>query len=79
MSDELLREKICELDALVTRIEGATSALLGVNSEEARDECEQGRIWLADQIYGLVSNDLRLLTDEILEIGPGRDRLRAVE
>ena len=66
MSDKTLAAMTSELDALVTDIEGAASALGGLNSEEVPHEVGPGRAWLAGEIEALV-NQLRKLTDSIFE------------
>ena len=66
MTEETLAKKIFDLDALVTRIEGAASALSGLNSEEVPHEVGPGRSWLAGENQGLV-HQLRKLTDSIFE------------
>ena len=64
---------------LVTDIEGAASALAGLNSEEVPHEVGPGRAWLAGEICGLV-NKLRKLTDELFEASHGsQPPLKAVE
>ncbi len=78
MTNETLKQKIFELDGLVTRVEGAASALAGLNSQEVPHEVGPGRAWLAGENQGLAA-ELRKLTNEMFEVGPGRDRLRAVE
>ncbi len=66
MTEETLAEKTFDLDALVTRIEGAASALGGLNSEEVPHEVGPGHAWLAGEIEALV-HQLRELTDSIFE------------
>ncbi len=66
MTGKSLKELANQLDADVTNIEGAASALAGLNSEEVPHEVGAGRSWLAGEIHGLVSN-LRKLTDEIFK------------
>ncbi len=79
MTDETLAHKTSDLDALVTRIEGAASALSGLNSEEVPHEVGPGRAWLANENQGLV-NRLRELTDSIFEATHGpRPPLKAVK
>jgi len=70
MTDETLAAKTSDLDTLVTDIEGAASALAGLNSEEVPHECGHGRAWLAGEISGLV-NKLRELTDDLFEAAHG--------
>ncbi len=43
MTDETLADMTFELDALLTRIEGAASALTGLNCEEALHQVGPGR------------------------------------
>ena len=59
-----------DLDMLVTDIEGAASALAGLNSEEVPHSVGPGRAWLAGEINGLV-HKLRVLTDSIFEAAKG--------
>ncbi len=66
MSDKTLAAMASDLDALVTDIEGAASALGGLNSEEVPHEVGPGRAWLAGNIEALVYR-LRELTDSIFE------------
>ena len=66
MTDETLTEQISDLDELVTCIEGAASALSGLNSEEVPHEVGHGRAWLAGVNHGLVAQ-LRELTDSIFK------------
>ena len=66
MTEATLRDKVFELDALVTRIEGAASALAGLNCEEVPHEVGPGRAWLAGMNNGLVA-ELRELTDDLFE------------
>ena len=66
MTEESLADKTSDLDALVTRIEGAASALAGLNCQEVPHEVGHGRAWLAGVNHGLV-NQLRVLTDSIFE------------
>ena len=70
MTDETLAAKASDLDTLVTDIEGAASALAGLNSEEVPHECGHGRAWLAGEIHGLVAQ-LRELTDDLFEAAHG--------
>ena len=55
MTDETLAHKTFELDGLVTRIEGAASALAGLNCQEVPHEVGPGRAWLAGENKGLVN------------------------
>ena len=66
MTEGTLAEKTSDLDALVTDLEGAVSALGGLNSEEVPHEVGPGRAWLAGQIEALV-HQLRKLTDDLFE------------
>ncbi len=70
MSEATIAQKTFELDALVTRIEGAASALAGLNCQEVPHQVGPGRAWLAGEINGLV-NELRQLTDSIFEAAHG--------
>ncbi len=70
MTEETLADKISDLDTLVTDIQGAASALSGLNSEEVPHECGPGRAWLAGELYGLVAK-LRELTDDLFEATHG--------
>ena len=79
MTDETLAQKIFELDALVTGIEGAASALAGLNCQEVPHEVGPGRAWLAGLNNGLVA-ELRELTDDLFEASRGsQPPLKAVE
>ncbi len=78
MTDETLAQKTFELDALVTRIEGAASALAGLNCQEVPHQVGPGRAWLAGEINRLV-DELRKLTDGLFEASHGpQDALKAV-
>ena len=66
MTEATLRDKIFELDALVTRIEGAASALAGLNCQEVPHQVGFGRDWLAGVNKGLV-DELRELTNALFE------------
>ncbi len=66
MTEATLKDKIFELDGLVTRIEGAASALAGLNCQEVPHQVGAGRAWLAGEINGLV-HELRELTNSIFE------------
>ena len=70
MTNESLADKTSDLDALVTRIEGAASALAGLNCQEVPHEVGHGRAWLAGINNGLVTQ-LRMLTDSIFEAAHG--------
>ena len=79
MTDETLAQKIFELDALVTRIEGAASALAGLNCQEVPHQVGPGRAWLAGLNNGLVA-ELRELTDDLFEAShDSQPPLKAVE
>ena len=78
MTDETLAQKIFELDALVTRIEGAASALAGLNCQEVPHQVGPGRAWLAGLNKGLV-DELREMTDAIFQASHGpKPPLKAV-
>ena len=77
MADETVVQKIFELDALVTRIEGAASALAGLNCQEVPHEVGPGRAWLAGLNNGLVA-ELRELTDDIFKASRGSQPLKEV-
>ena len=66
MSEVTLKHKIFELDGLVSSIEGAASALAGLNCEEVPHEVGPGRAWLAGLNHGLAA-ELRELTDDLFE------------
>ena len=66
MTEVTLRDKALDLDALVTKIEGAASALAGPNCEEVPHEVGAGRSWLAGEINGLV-HELRELSNSIFD------------
>jgi len=66
MTNETLAVMTSDLDALVTRIEGAASALAGLNCEEVPHQVGPGRAWLAGMNNGLVA-ELRELTDDLFE------------
>ncbi len=66
MSDKTLADMTSDLDALVVRIEGAASALAGLNSEEVPHEVGPGRAWLAGLNHGSAA-ELRELTDDLFE------------
>ena len=70
MTEEALQDKIYSLDSLVIDIQGAASALTGLNSEEVEHDCQPGRAWLANENHRLV-NQLRKLTDSIFEAAVG--------
>ena len=70
MTEDTLAQKIFELDALVTRIEGAASALAGLNCQEVPHQVGPGRAWLAGLNNGLVAK-LRELTDDLFEASHG--------
>ena len=79
MTDQTLQEMIFDLDSLVTRIEGAASALAGLNCEEVPHGVAHGRAWLAGLNNGLVAQ-LRELTDDIFEASKGsQPPLKVVE
>ncbi len=79
MSNETLKQKIFDLDALVTRIEGAASALAGLNCQEVPHQVGPGRAWLAGLNNGLVAK-LRELTDDLFEASHGsQPPLKAVK
>ncbi len=78
MTEATLWDKVFELDALVTRIEGAASALAGLNCQEVPHQVGFGRDWLAGVNKGLV-DELRELTDSIFEAANGpKPPLKAV-
>ena len=66
MTDKTLAGMTSDLDALVSDLQGAASALGGLNSEEVPHEVGPGRAWLAAEIEALV-HQLRTLTDSIFE------------
>ncbi len=70
MTEETLKQKIFALDALVTCIEGAASALAGLNCEEVPHEVGAGRAWLAGENKGLV-DELRELTNALFQASRG--------
>ncbi len=79
MTEATIARKTFELDALVTRIEGAASALAGLNSQEVPHEVGPGRAWLAGLNNGLVA-ELRELTDDLFEASHGsQPSLKAAE
>ena len=70
MTEATIAQKTFELDALVTRIEGAASALAGLNCQEVPHQVGPGRAWLAGVNKGLI-DDLRELTNELFEASHG--------
>ncbi len=78
MTNETLKQKIFDLDALVTRIEGAASAIAGLNCQEVPHQVGPGRAWLAGLNNGLVA-ELRELTDDLFEVSHDPQPLKAVE
>ncbi len=70
MTDKTLADMTSDLDALVTRIEGAASALAGLNCQEVPHQVGPGRAWLAGLNNGLVA-ELRELTDDLFEASHG--------